>query len=121
MSVYLGEWAGGGQAAMLADFLIDASALDGAEVLVASYDTPPYEGYAFVLIERGGELYEINGSHCSCYGLGENSYYESSGTQWSPEPVDTASLLHRAQTGSILDAETSNAVLAVLLARDAAE
>ena len=39
------------------------------KILFAEYDTPPYEGYAQVLFEQGGKLYEVYGSHCSCYGL----------------------------------------------------
>jgi hypothetical protein len=47
-------------------------------ILYANYNTPPYEGYAFVLTTDGADLYEVHGSHCSCYGL-EN--------QWGPEKV----------------------------------
>ena len=50
-------------------FGIAESDLDGYNVLIAVYDTPAYEGYAFVLMEKDGQLYEVNGSHCSCYGL----------------------------------------------------
>lgn len=46
------------------------------EVLFALYATPAWEGYAFVLFRKDGELYEVHGSHCSCYGLED---------QWSPE------------------------------------
>lgn len=38
-------------------------------VLFASYGCANYSGDAFVLFERDGKLYEVNGSHCSCYGL----------------------------------------------------
>ena len=43
------------------------------EILFAAYSTPSYEGYAFVVLERDGDLYEVNGSHCSCMGL-ENQW-----------------------------------------------
>lgn len=38
-------------------------------VLFASYGDANYSGDAFVLFEKDGRLYEVNGSHCSCYGL----------------------------------------------------
>ena len=66
--------------------------LDGVNILLASYGTPSYEGYAFVLFERGGKLYEVNGSHCSCYGLEG---------QWSPEETTKAALMHRLDNGSL--------------------
>src|SRR5574343_324534 len=45
------------------------------KILFASYTYQNYEGNAFVLFEQDGELYEVNGSHCSCFGLE---------TQWNP-------------------------------------
>lgn len=53
------------------------------EILFALYDTPAYEGYALVLYERDGKLYEVHGSHCSCYGLEG---------QWQPEETTWAAL-----------------------------
>lgn len=38
-------------------------------ILFASYGIECYSGSAFVLFERDGKLFEVNGSHCSCYGL----------------------------------------------------
>jgi hypothetical protein len=46
------------------------------EIIIASYGHEGYEGDAFVLFERGGRLFEVHGSHCSCYGLED---------QWGPE------------------------------------
>lgn len=57
--------------------------LDGAEILVASYMNEGYSGSAFVLYRKDGKLYEVNGSHCSCYGLEG---------QWGPEET-TATVL----------------------------
>lgn len=48
----------------------------GVEILLAVYETSTYQGYAFVLFRKDGKLYEVNGSHCSCYGLEG---------QWTPE------------------------------------
>ena len=57
-------------------FEIGEKDIKDEEVLVASYATPSYEGDAFILFRRDGKLYEVNGSHCSCYGLEG---------QWRPE------------------------------------
>jgi hypothetical protein len=64
----------------------------GAEILLASYGTPSYKGYAFVLFRRDGKLYEVNGSHCSCYGLEG---------QWDPEETTVEALLHRVNEGQL--------------------
>lgn len=64
----------------------------GAEILLASYGTPSYEGYAFVLFQRDGKLYEVNGSHCSCYGLEG---------QWDPEETTLEALRHRLDKGEL--------------------
>jgi hypothetical protein len=64
----------------------------GAEILLASYGTPGYEGYAFVLFRRDGKLYEVNGSHCSCFGLED---------QWRPEETTVGALRHRVVNGEL--------------------
>jgi len=46
------------------------------EVLFAAYGGGGYDGTAHVLFTRDGKLYEVNGSHCSCFGLED---------QWTPE------------------------------------
>jgi hypothetical protein len=57
------------------------------EVLFALYDrSEPYSGSAFVLFERDGKLYEVHGSHCSCYGLEG---------QWEPEETTWEALAMR--------------------------
>lgn len=49
------------------------------QVLLAEYDTYPYEGYAIVVYRNGNKFFVVEGSHCSCYGLeGE----------WQPEEYD---------------------------------
>jgi len=60
-------------------------------ILLASY-VGGWEGYAFVLFERNGQLYEVNGSHCSCYGLEG---------QWSPEETSVEALQHRMDKGNL--------------------
>jgi len=64
----------------------------GFEILLASYGTPSYEGYAFVLARKEGKLYEVNGSHCSCYGLED---------QWDPEETTIEALRHRITQGRL--------------------
>jgi hypothetical protein len=41
---------------------------EGINILFASYGCANYSGDAWVLFEQDGKLYEVNGSHCSCYG-----------------------------------------------------
>jgi len=67
-------------------------AFKGAEILLASYGTPSYEGYAFVLFRRDGKLWEVNGSHCSCYELEG---------QWEPEETTPEALRHRVEKGKL--------------------
>ena len=63
-----------------------------AEILLAAYQYEAYSGEAFVLFRRDGKLYEVNGGHCSCYGLEG---------QWEPEETTLAALTHRAQKGDL--------------------
>jgi hypothetical protein len=58
----------------------------GVEFIYADYNTPAYEGDAFVVFVRDGRLYEVNGSHCSCNGL-EGC--------WQPEETSPVALLSR--------------------------
>jgi hypothetical protein len=60
------------------------------KILLASYSFEWYDGTAFVLFERGGELFEVNGSHCSCYGLEG---------QWQPDETTIESLTYRLENG----------------------
>jgi hypothetical protein len=39
------------------------------EVIFACYENEAYEGSALVIFMHQGKLYEVSGSHCSCYGL----------------------------------------------------
>jgi hypothetical protein len=47
-------------------------------IIAAYYCYEDYSGYALVVFEQDGILWEVNGSHCSCYGLEG---------QWSPEKL----------------------------------
>ena len=102
VAVYLNDWADSGRDGMLEDFGIGPDALDGAEVLVASYTYEDYSGDAYVLFKRDGKLWEVHGSHCSCYGLSESNYYgdEAAQTQWQPEETSAEAILHRIEKGT---------------------
>lgn len=60
-------------------------------ILFASYGCDDYDGDAWVLFEQDGALFEVNGSHCSCYGLEG---------QWEPERVSLKELEHRLLNGA---------------------
>lgn len=66
--------------------------LRGVRILLASYESEGYECTAFVLFERDGKLYEVNGFHCSCYG------FEG---QWTPEETTVAEFRHRLVEGQL--------------------
>ena len=89
-NVFLGNW--DDEQDIINDFELDANELNGAFVLLAEYTTGGYEGSAFVLFERGGKLYEVNGGHCSCYGLED---------QWDPEETSALELMHRIDNGNL--------------------
>lgn len=73
------------------DFELKDNELEDIEILLAYYSYEDYQGEAFVLFRRDGKLYEVNGSHCSCYGLED---------QWSPEEVMLEELEHRITEGT---------------------
>ena len=61
------------------------SDLTDAEILISEYEGG-YDGVAFVLYRKNGKLFEVNGSHCSCFGLEG---------QWAPEETSFGVLLNR--------------------------
>lgn len=61
------------------------------EILYAWYDTGNWEGDAFVIFMENGKLFEVNGSHCSCYGLEG---------QWSPEETSLKALRYTLDHGT---------------------
>lgn len=84
--MYLNDWSESKEVGMCSDFQIEESALDGLNILLATYTYEDYSGDAFVLFEKGGKLFEVNGGHCSCYGLDG---------QWEPEETTSEALLAR--------------------------
>jgi len=106
---YFGEWtkhaqvasdfAGFGAAGSPADIATDA------EIVFATYDREDYEGAALVVFRRDGVLYEVNASHCSCYGLED---------QWKPEETTWPAIGMRTTYG--LSPEAEAALLALTAA-----
>ena len=87
------DWRGSiGLDSMLSDFEIDS--VGDFNVLVARYDQEDYEGSAFVLLEKEGQLYEVYASHCSCFGL---EY------QFEPKPVSIDDLKANLERGYQFD------------------
>ena len=66
--------------------LADCMILPTDDVLFAAYLEGSYSGWARVLFVRGGQLYEVDASHCSCYGLEG---------QWDPQEVSWDQLAMR--------------------------
>lgn len=62
------------------------------KIIFASYGYENYSGDAFVLIIVDGKLFEVNGSHCSCYGLED---------QWDLEETSLKALKHRIEKGEL--------------------
>jgi len=56
------------------------------QIIFAAYEGGSYEGAAIVVYEKDGKLWEVNGSHCSCYGLEG---------QWAPEETTREALAMR--------------------------
>jgi hypothetical protein len=90
MEKYLGCWAC--KEDVERDFNLSEGELKNVKIIVACYEQPSYEGYAFVLFKQGRKYYEVNGSHCSCYGLEG---------QWTPEETSLEEIRHRVEKGDL--------------------
>lgn len=86
-SVFLNDWSD--KDGVARDFETD---LKDTNVLFASYSCADYSGDAFVLFEKDGKLYEVNGGHCSCYGLEG---------QWAPEETAVDAIMYRLYDGKM--------------------
>ena len=86
---YLNDWNNKTEVAQ--DFEIAESKTKDIKILLASYGCGNYCGDAFVLFIKDGMYYEVNGSHCSCFGLED---------QWLPEEANIKELYHRVIEGS---------------------
>ena len=69
------------------EFGVDQALLQDLDILFAAYTYEDYSGQALVVaVDKQGALFEVNGSHCSCYGLEG---------QWELEPTDIPALMQR--------------------------
>jgi hypothetical protein len=78
-----GDWSTAEDIAL--EFQIDLAVLQQYEILYAWYEYQCYEGEAALLLRKDGVLYEVHGSHCSCYGLEG---------QFDPEETSKEALLY---------------------------
>ena len=94
---YFGEWDNGEEYPLVkkedyyVGFDVDnmtAIEISKLDILCAAYDHESYSGDAFVLFRKDGKLYEVNDSHCSCYGL----------QSWEPEETTKQALLNRSDS-----------------------
>lgn len=100
-NVYRGNWSNVDD--MVRDFQISKDEVKGIKVLLAWYEYEDYSGSAFVLFRKDRKLYEVNGGHCSCYGLEG---------QWEPEETSVEAILKREFPG--VNGKTVKALMAVL-------
>ena len=71
---------------VIREFQIDSEKLEKVEILYACYSYGDYSGDTHVIFREDGKLYEVNGGHCSCYGLEG---------QWEPEETSVEAMLAR--------------------------
>lgn len=89
MTIFVGDFESLNDVVSL--FRIALEELDDCKILLAHYYAEDYQGYAFVLLDKNGNLFEVNAAHCSCYGLEE---------QWSLEETSYESLKYRLEKGN---------------------
>lgn len=83
----------------------EADKLHRAEFIVALYTYEDYSGQALVVYRIDNVLYEVNGSHCSCYGLED---------QWDPEVADPREIVKRPKYGYDLSDEKNETIRRVI-------
>jgi len=105
--MFLHNWKEGGVKQLLSDFNVGPEVLEGATILLAEYNNFEGSGTAFVLFGRDGKLWEVNASHCSCFGLeGPGCYRGTTETKWDPEETTPEALLHRIHSTDFDDCRT---------------
>ncbi len=108
---YFGRWDNHGE--MQADFSKkdDTDFPTDDEIVFAAYGGDYYDGYAIVIFERGGRVYEVEAYHCSCDGLGGS---------WEPEETSWKALAMRVfSVGDDFESDTINAYNALMSSRNA--
>lgn len=86
--LYLGDWSSIED--LKRDYYISEKDVNDIEIIVAYYSYENYSGESTVIFEQDGELYEVMGSHCSCYGLEG---------QWNPVKITIEYLQHKLKEG----------------------
>ncbi|MNK83287.1 hypothetical protein D3C87_1030920 [compost metagenome] len=76
---------------VFSNFCVSGADREGVHFLYASYECESYDGSAGVIFLKGGRLYLVTGSHCSCYGLED---------QWDPEEITLAQVRHYADNNA---------------------
>lgn len=73
--------------------------LESVDILWASGELGDYEEWAWFLIrdKKTGELFEVTGSHCSCYGFED---------QWTPQSTTVKYLISELFYGASVSRET---------------
>jgi hypothetical protein len=95
--IFKNDWKEDGINGLQGDFQLKDGELEGVEVLFADYTYEDYEGDAYVLFRKDSKLFEVYGSHCSCYGLED---------QWEPEETDIETLIGQmARSGKLWEPE----------------
>src|ERR1035438_2426052 len=94
---------------VIKEYHAPANALDNAMVYLAWYGYGSYDGSSLVLFKKDGKLYEVNGSHCSCYGLED---------QWEPVETSWEALAMRNMDDSSDGSAEANTVLAELVKKN---
>ena len=76
---------------------LDKSSFVGITFLVAYESVGSWgcDSSSFFLFRKAGKLYEVHGSHCSCYG------FEG---QWEPQETSLVALKERARKGYVFSA-----------------
>ena len=69
----------------------DENLEDNVNILYAWYEYESYSGAAIVIFEQSEKLYEVNGGHCSCYGLEG---------QWEPQEIKLNEIENRLRKGT---------------------
>jgi hypothetical protein len=80
------------------EWTVPKDELEAVDILWASGNLGDYEEWSWFLIrnKETGELFEVSGSHCSCYGFED---------QWKPAPTTVKYLLSNHFYGSSVSKE----------------
>jgi hypothetical protein len=100
MSVFIQEFSDA--ESIISQYAAPVDALAGATIHLAWYGYGDYCGSSLVIFEKDGKLYEVNASHCSCYGLEG---------QWEPEETNWEALAMRGVDGECEGSAEANVAL----------